>query len=218
MHIDKLILGDYQTNCYIIRPSEKVRACAIIDTGLEPRSILATLKQKDLNPEAVILTHGHADHIAAIPFLKQEYPEIEVLIHKADAQMLEDPKKNLSVLAGANITAGSATTEIEDEPELEYAGLKLQVLHTPGHTPGGICLYSKRHSLIFTGDTLFAGSIGRTDFPGYDQQNCQKQLIDSIREKILSISENTNVYPGHGPATTIRNEKKYNPYCQAEAI
>ena len=214
MHIDKLVLGAYETNSYVLRSNASAKDALIIDTGLTPQTLIDFLKQKKLTPVGLILTHGHADHIAAISPLRQSFPDIKVVIHAADAPMLSSGLKNLSALAGVSIKTDPADLIIENEGPVEFAGITLNILHTPGHTPGGICLYSQLDSLIFTGDTLFAGSIGRTDFPNYDVEECFAQLVANIKTKLVPLPDETRVLPGHGPETTMRNEKKHNPYLQ----
>ena len=214
MHIDKLILGAYETNSYVLRSNAAAEDVLIIDTGLTPLPLINFLKQNELNPVALILTHGHADHIAGVTPLRQNFSDIKVAIHPCDAPMLVSAGKNLSNLAGVNIETDPAEVIIKTEEPLEFAGLTLNVLLTPGHTPGGICLYSQPGSVVFTGDTLFAGSIGRTDFPGYDVEKCFTQLVGNINAKLTALPQDTKVLPGHGPETTIKNEKKHNPYLQ----
>lgn len=208
MKIDRLILGMYETNCYILRDSETAQDCLIVDTGLEAGELIDFLQRAKLNPIAVVLTHGHADHITGLAALHKNYPDIKVYIHKLDAEMLTGAKSNLSLLAGGLFSTKPADFLIEEGGTIEQAGIKLQVLHVPGHTQGGICLYSKDEGLVFVGDTLFADSIGRTDFPG----GSMTQLITGIREKLLTLPDETVVYPGHGPTTTIAHEKAYNPF------
>ena len=210
MEIDRLVVGMYQTNCYVLRESITAKNCLIIDTGLEAGPVIDFLNEHKLNPAAVILTHGHADHIAGLGILREEYPDTKVYIHKLDAQMLTDKEQNLSALAGIQFSAEPADVLIEEGDMVEEAGIKLAVLHTPGHTQGGVSLYSKDEQIIFVGDTLFADSIGRADFPGGNME----QLITSIKEKLLGLPEETAIYPGHGPTTTIRQEKAYNPFLQ----
>lgn len=218
MKIDLLVMGLYQTNCYVLRESQAAKACPersrrdclIIDAGLGGGELIDFLQGHKLNPVAVILTHGHIDHIAAVTALRKNYPDIKVYIHKLDAEMLAEPLHNLSALAGRLFRVKPADFLIEDKSIIEHAGIKLTVLHTPGHTPGGICLYSKDNEIVFTNDTLFAESIGRTDFPG----GSMGELIKSIREKILTLPDETKVYPGHGPATTIAEEKIHNPFLK----
>ncbi len=210
MKIDHLILGSYQTNCYILRCDSSAADCLIIDTGLEAGPLLDFLQSNKLNPVAVVLTHGHADHITAIPLLRQAWPDIKVYIHKLDATLLADCAGNLSALAGISFKTEPADVILNAGDTIEAAGIRLGVFHTPGHTQGGICLYSKDDGIVFTGDTLFAESVGRTDFPGGDMA----QLIESIKQNLCSLADETVVYPGHGPETTIAQEKKYNPYLK----
>jgi glyoxylase-like metal-dependent hydrolase (beta-lactamase superfamily II) len=208
MKIDIIVLGAYQTNCYILQENQHAKDCLLIDTGLEPSPLFDYLEENNLNPIALALTHGHADHIAGIDRLKKDYPKIKVYIHRLDAIMLTEHRHNLSALAGETFETEPADVLIEDGDTIEQAGISLKVFHTPGHTTGGICLYSKDDNILFSGDSLFADSIGRTDFPGGNMT----KLITAIKEKLLILPDRTTVYPGHGPATTIAQEKKYNPY------
>lgn len=208
MEIDCLILGSYQTNCYVLRQSPTTKDCLLIDTGLEADGLIDFLDNHRLKPRAIILTHGHADHITGIPVLRKKNPEIKVYIHKLDAEMLTDPRHNLSELAGIEFRTKPADLLIAEGDVIEQADIKLEVFHTPGHTPGGICLYSREQKVVFVGDTLFADSVGRTDFPGGNMT----QLIQSIKQKLLTLPEDTAVYPGHGPITTIGREKTSNQY------
>jgi hydroxyacylglutathione hydrolase len=210
MKIDRLVLGAYETNCYVLRSSEAVKDCLIIDTGLGAQKLIKFLYENTLNPVAVVLTHGHIDHIEGVATLRAEFPDIKVYIHKLDAEMLSEPYTNLSAMTGAAFSVEPADFLLEEHSIIEQAGIKLSVIHTPGHTPGGICLYSKDEGTVFTDDTLFADSIGRTDFPNGDT----KQLLQSIREKLFTLPDYTKVYSGHGPATTIAHEKKYNPFLR----
>ena len=210
MKIDRLILGDFQTNCYVVRADEAATDCLIVDAGLDADDLIELLQRDRLNPVATVLTHGHADHIVGTAALREHFPQTRVYIHKLDAPMLADPRANLSAFAGMVFTAEPADVLLEDGDTVEQAGITLKVLHTPGHTPGGICLYAEREGLVFVGDTLFADSVGRTDFPGGDMD----QLIESIRTKLFTLPENTAVYPGHGMRTTIGREKRSNPYVR----
>lgn len=208
MKIDRLVLGEFETNCYILRSSELTTDCLIIDTGLDVHPLLEFLDKNKLKPVAVILTHGHIDHITGVGGLRERYPSIEVYIHKNDAELLTDEVANLSFMAGESFSTSEADHLVEEPDVIEEAGIQLRVIHSPGHTPGGICLYSQKDGIVFVGDTLFADSVGRTDFPGGDM----RQLIESVKEKLLILPDETVVYPGHGPQTTIGREKKNNPF------
>jgi hydroxyacylglutathione hydrolase len=208
MKIDRLVLGDFETNCYVVRPDESVVDCLIVDPGFDADNLLEFLTQHRLHPVAIVLTHGHVDHIAGLALLRQHYPHAKVCIHRLDAGMLANARANLSAFTGGPFTAPAADVLLEDGDTVEEAGVKLKVLHTPGHTPGGICLYAEADGIIFVGDTLFADSVGRTDFPGGDMD----QLLASIERRLLPLPENTVVHPGHGMRTTLGREKRANPF------
>ena len=208
MIINHFVLGSYETNSYILRESESSRDCLIVDTGLESRGLIDFIAEHKLNPAALVLTHGHADHISGLVDLRENFPEIKVYIHKLDADMLRKPMANLSILAGALLKVGPADVLVDEPFRIEHAGIKLEVIHTPGHTAGGMCLYAREDSILFSGDTLFAESVGRSDFPG----GSATQLTESIRQKLFSLADETVVYPGHGPKTTMDMEKKHNPF------
>ncbi len=210
MKIDRLILGAFETNCYVVRADESATECLVIDTGLDGSELVAFLEEHQLTPVAVVLTHGHADHIVGLAMLRQRYPGIKVFIHQLDAQLLTDSEANLSGFAGLTFATDPADILLREGDVIDEAGVRLQVLHTPGHTLGGICLYSEADNLVFAGDTLFADSVGRTDFPGGDMD----QLIESIRTKLFTLPDKTAVYPGHGMRTTIGREKRANPFVR----
>ncbi len=210
MKIDHLILGAYETNSYVLRLSDAATDCLIIDTGLDAGSLPGFLAEQELNPLAIVFTHGHVDHIGGAVALRGKFPDMKVDIHKLDAEMLTEPQANLSGMTGMPFTTEPEDFSLAEQDVVEQAGVKLLVLHTPGHTPGGICLYSKEEGVAFVGDTLFADSVGRTDFPG----GSMPQLVSSIREKLFTLPDETKVYPGHGSATTIGHEKAYNPFLR----
>ena len=208
MKIDCFILGAYETNCYILRENAAAKDCLIIDAGLQAGQLINFLKEHKLNPVPLVLTHGHIDHIAGVAALRAEFPDIKVYIHKLDAPMLAEPHTNLSAMTGEPFSIESAEFSLKESDMIEQAGVKLSVLHTPGHTPGGICLYSDDEGIVFTDDALFADSIGRTDFPN----GSMSQLLKSIRQKLFTLPDETKVYPGHGPVTIIAREKANNPF------
>lgn len=197
-------LGTFGTNCYIIACTETGES-AIIDPGADEPWLAETLAANGLEPDAILLTHGHLDHISGIAAV-QRLTEASVAIHGEDAPMLSDPRRNGSALFGMPVTAPAPDRLLQDGDEVRVGNLRLTVIHTPGHTPGGCCFYTEGH--LFTGDTLFAGSIGRTDLAGGNYGT----LIQSIKSKLLGLPAETVVYPGHGPSTTIDDEREHNPF------
>ncbi len=210
MKITNIILGEYQTNSFCITAEDSAKDCLIVDTGLSPQPLIDHLQNGELNPVAVVYTHGHLDHTFGVKALRENWPDIKVAIHKDDADMLTDANKNLSAAMGMPLEFSPADIILNDGDQVDFAGVKFKVIHTPGHTPGGISLYSESEKLLFAGDTLFATSIGRTDFPGGDHD----LLITSIRTKLVVLPDETKVYTGHGPETTIGQEKRFNPFIQ----
>jgi hydroxyacylglutathione hydrolase len=197
-------VGALEANCYILG-CDKTQKGVIIDPGADALTIKEVLDKSGINAEYIILTHGHTDHIGALFEIKQKTGAI-VAMHSDDAEMLGDSGKNLSLYTGEMIKLPPADMILKGNETLTVGSLTLDILHTPGHTPGGISI--KTDGSVFTGDTLFLGSIGRTDFPG----GSFKTLIDSIKQKLLTLTDDTKVYPGHGSETTIKHEKLYNPF------
>jgi len=211
MEIRCITVGSFDSNCYVLSAAQSVKECVIIDAGLDLGALADVLLQQRLTAVALVLTHGHVDHIGGVEGLRRAFPPIHVSIHRFDQEMLASAEQNLSHLAGRNLTVGQADTLLEEGDPIEAAGIRLEVLHTPGHTPGGISLLSRAEGAVFTGDALFAESIGRTDFPGGDH----RQLVSAIRNKLLALPDETRVYPGHGPSTTIGWERRHNPYLRS---
>lgn len=207
MHILTMPLGDYQTNCYILY-GENQKEAIVIDPGFEGEKIINTLEKYHLTAKAIIATHGHGDHIGAIPKLKERFPEAEVMIGIKDQNHLKDCRLSLINLMGGEITL-EADRLLQEGDLIEIGGITLQVLETPGHTQGGISLSTTGH--VFVGDSLFLGDVGRTDLPGGSFETLER----SIREKLYTLSEETRVYPGHGPTTTIGREKTGNHFVRA---
>ncbi len=204
MKIETLIVSPFEVNCYLIWDEDEKKAI-IIDPGDEDELIIDTIGKLNLQPAAILLTHGHADHIAAVEPLKDKYG-IKLYIGKGDESLLESPSANVSALMGFDITCPPADKVLTDKDVLKIGGIELTVIATPGHSRGGVCYFVQNK--LFCGDTLFNGSIGRTDLPGGDYQ----QLIDSINKNILSLPDEIICYPGHGPSTTVGEERRNNPF------
>jgi len=194
-------------NCYIVG-CEETREVAVIDPGGNPRAILKSLEDDELKAVYIINTHGHIDHIGANRAIK-DATGAKILIHEADSKMLVNSVSNFSFLMGSKVTSPPADQFLKDGDIIKIGNtVELEVIHTPGHSPGGICL--KTGDIMFVGDTLFYGSIGRTDFPG----GSYKQLIENIRDRILCYDDKVVCYPGHGPETTVGFERKNNPFLR----
>jgi hydroxyacylglutathione hydrolase len=206
MKILQMEVGQLGTNCYIIY-SEQTLQAAVIDPGGSAEAIIAEINKASLKVEYIINTHGHADHITANDAVQQA-TGAKVLIHHDDAGMLTNAQRNLSAFIGGGLVCRQADRLLSHNDVINVGDIELKVLHTPGHTPGGICLLTGK--VLFAGDTLFAESIGRTDFPG----GSYAQLINSIKENLLSLDDAVKVLPGHGPETTIGWERKHNSFIQ----
>ena len=211
MKINHYVVGMVQTNCYIVINDES-KECFIIDPGASGKQLAEKIKQDSLTPVAVLLTHGHFDHVAAAEDLAKEF-DIKIYAHEAEADTLHDSQKNVSWMIGCK-ESYDADVFLKDEEVITLAGFAIKVLHTPGHTEGGCCYYVADENVVFTGDTLFAQSVGRTDFPG----GSMSQIVRSIQEKLMTLNEAGNletdimVYPGHNDPTTIETERMENPY------
>lgn len=195
------------SNCYIIG-CEETKEGIVVDPGAEGQRILKKIEELGLKVNKIILTHGHVDHIGALAEV-QEATGAKVLIHADDAGQLTDASKNLSAFVGQKMSVKAADQLLADNDKIECGKLTLEVIHTPGHTRGGISLRCEPDILI-TGDTLFAGSVGRSDFPG----GSHSQLISSIKNRLLIFPPETKVFPGHGPSSTIDEEKRENPFLR----
>ena len=200
MLIKTVTVGPLESNCYLAG-DDLTKEIFIIDPGADYEIIKGIIDKDGLKPKAVINTHGHGDHIGA----NKEFG-IPVWIHRLDADFLTDPSKNLSGAFGFLLKTKTASRLLEDGDALSMGKYKLEVIHTPGHTPGSICL--KGDGVIFTGDTLFCQGIGRTDFA----YGSEEDIMCSIKERLFTLDDDYIIYPGHGPSSTIGNEKLYNPF------
>lgn len=205
MQISTYPLGPLQTNCYLV-VNKKTNKALIIDPGMNPGVLLAEASKYDV--EGILLTHAHFDHMGGVEEAREAL-KAPLYIHPNEQSFLQDPDLNLSsgwFMTGRGIIAAPADKEYKDGNLLHLAGFEIKVLETPGHTPGSVSLQIGEH--VFSGDALFQGSIGRTDFPGGDFSQLKKSIID----KIFSLPEDVTVYPGHGAPTTVGKEKRENPF------
>jgi glyoxylase-like metal-dependent hydrolase (beta-lactamase superfamily II) len=198
----------FEENTYIVWQPGRSEA-VVFDPGLQPELILDVLGEQGLQVAAIINTHGHADHIGGNAALKEAFPEAPILIGAGDEVMLTDAEANLSAPFGFAVTSPPADRTVAEGDTVEIAGLMLDVLDVPGHSPGHVVyVYRSAPILVFGGDVLFRGSIGRTDFPG----GSHELLLSGIREKLFTLPDDTVVYPGHGPVTKVGYEKRTNPF------
>lgn len=203
--VESYVVSDFGTNCYfVINPETK--EMLIVDPGDNATMLAAKIEDEQLKPVAILLTHGHLDHASAAEELAQKF-EVKIYAHEAEKETLEDARMNLTAAFGA-AKVFHADVFLKDDEILELIGCKIKVLFTPGHTPGGCCYYFNDQRILFSGDTLFCESVGRTDFPG----GSSSTLIRSIREKLLNLSDDIKVYPGHMAQTSIGTERMYNPF------
>lgn len=201
-----LLVGLLEVNCYILG-DEETKEAVVIDPGGDENEILEALKYHGLQLKTIIDTHGHFDHVDANQPLK-EATGASIAIHEADAAMLAKPSAEAMFFTGNRLRLSAADILLKEGDVLSFGNYRLKVLHTPGHTPGGISLVMEGSTLVYVGDLLFQGSIGRTDFPGGSFED----LINAVKTKIFSLGDNYTVYPGHGPVTTVGQERKYNPF------
>jgi glyoxylase-like metal-dependent hydrolase (beta-lactamase superfamily II) len=209
MVLIRLIVGPLQVNCFILA-DEKTKEAVVIDPGDDAQAILKIIKEKDLKVKYIVNTHAHFDHVGANKAIK-EATGAELLLHEADAPLLAAAANQSRSFGMDPVSSPAADRYVKQGDVLTAGEVSLKVLHTPGHTPGGISLLEE--GLVFTGDALFAGSIGRADFPGGDLLT----LIRSIRTQLMTLPDNTKVFSGHGPATTIGEERRENPFLNKQS-
>lgn len=204
LNVSIVVVGPVQTNCYIVH--NNTGTCVIIDPGDQPERIFAKLDALALKPEAVLLTHGHFDHIGAVKPVMERYKDIPVYAYKEEKVILTDPVLNESSQMGSEELSLGAITYLDDGAELELVGETWRLIATPGHTVGSCCYFVESAPVLFAGDTLFAGSCGRTDLA----TGSMPAIINSIRNVLMKLPDETMVLPGHGPNTSIGIERKQN--------
>ena len=204
MILERVVVGSYAVNCYIVG-DEKTREAIVVDPGADGKAILAAINKHNLNVKYIILTHAHGDHIGALDVVKAE-TKAPVLIHQNDEGMLQDKNRNFTSFMGGKAIEMGADKFLNDGDVLNIGDIELKIIHTPGHSKGGICILFE--NVLICGDSLFAGSIGRTDLEGGNYA----QLIQAIKDKILVLDDSINVLPGHGPTSTIGRERVSNPF------
>ena len=208
MIFETIVVGHLAVNCFILG-CETTREAVIVDPGADAQRVLDAVKKLDLKVRYVINTHGHFDHVGGNSKVVAA-TGAPLLVHEADIPFLSRAS-DVAVMYGLQAENSPAPAEfLKDGMIIPFGTCSIKVFHTPGHTPGGCCLYLESEGKVITGDTLFADSVGRTDFPG----SSHEALITGIREKLLVLPEQTAVYPGHGPATTIGHERRHNEYLQ----
>ena len=204
-------LGPMETNSYVLGSADE-GSCLVIDVGAQPLPLLDSLSRKNLRLEAVVLTHGHYDHIAGVKELLKAHPQAQLILGQDAQKVVSSPLRNLSVLFFRPFSSRQADRLVAQPQRIELAGLSLEVMDLPGHSPGSIGLYDAQEGSVYCGDTLFAGSVGRTDFPGASQE----LLLESIRNRLMALPDETKVWPGHGPPTTIGLERRTNPFLNGQ--
>lgn len=208
MILEKIIVGPFQENCYVIG-DEETGDGALIDPGDEGARIALAVEHTNLEIGQIILTHSHIDHIGAVAQLADEYA-CPVLLHAEAEPMLKQAPTQAMMMGLKFSKVPNVDRHIEDEETLKVGGLTLKSLYTPGHAPGHLAFYIENEGMVISGDALFAGSVGRVDLPG----GSMEVLMQSINERLLTLPDETVVHPGHGPETTIGNEKSYNPFLR----
>ncbi len=211
LHVESFIEASFQENAYLTWEDGQADAW-IIDPGFPPQTdeIIEAVRRHKLQPVAVLITHAHPDHIAGVAAIRAAYPDLPLVGPRDEQHMCRDPQANLSAMMGLELVVPEFDQPIALGDTLKLGSLTWKVLDVAGHSPGGVAYYCPAAGVVFTGDALFAGSIGRTDFPG----SSHERLLDNIRQNLYALPADTVVYSGHGPETTIRREQQTNPFVQ----
>ncbi|MFM9413773.1 MBL fold metallo-hydrolase [Peptococcus simiae] len=207
MRVEPLVVGPIEANCYLVY-AEDSKEAAIIDPGADGRRIIAEIDRLGLSPKMVINTHGHYDHVGANDDVAGHF-DIPVYIYRDDAGMLGSQQD----FFGMQVHTRAADREMTDGDKIPLAGQEITVIHTPGHTRGGCVLYLEKEGIAFTGDTVFKGTVGRTDLDG----GSFEEIVASVQKRLADLPDDTVLYPGHGPKTTLAFERQHNPYFRWEA-
>jgi len=199
MKIKKIVVGPIDVNCYLISTDSKLY---VVDPGSDANKVISQIKKEGKSLDAILLTHGHIDHISAVKEVSEAFDNAPVYLHKDGNDLYLNPNNSMMPFFPPIVNPVI--------PVSEFEATEFETIHTPGHSRGSVCFYFMEEAVLFSGDTLFCESIGRTDLPGGDYN----EILVSIRKKILILPENTKVYPGHGSSSSIKNEKKYNPFLK----
>ena len=207
MKIKYTVLGPFMTNTYIVY-NENTMEGLVVDPSFTPEHYIKAIEDSHIILRSIFLTHAHVDHMAGMNALRAQFPEAELYMSPGDASYLRDPKKNLSFQFSTPVLVEDPEHWVKGCDVIQTCGLTFHVIDTPGHTPGGISFYEKEEKIVFTGDALFQGSIGRTDFPG----GSMTQLVEGIKKHLFCLPDDVVVLSGHGNPTSIGVEKKTNPF------
>ena len=208
LELQQMVLGPVYTNCYFLKNKETGEAL-IVDPADSPKRIFQKVEDMGAKPVGILLTHGHFDHVMALPYLMEQKPDLNVYLYESEAEVLASPDLNLGSLMGMNLSL-KANHLVKDGEIIDVLGTKVKCIHVPGHTKGGVCYYFADYGWLISGDTLFQMSIGRTDFPTGNLND----LLTAIREKLFVLPPWTKVLSGHTPPTTIEEESRSNPFLQ----
>lgn len=205
--IHPFVLGDYQTNCFVITtPGSK--DCWIVDCGFEPQELLDFIEHEGLNPISILLTHAHSDHIAGVDEAIKRFGKLPIFLHEAEAEWCANPMLNLSGMIGRPVSVSPPDHLMKGGETIQLNDSEWRIIHTPGHSPGGVSFIHDPSNQAIVGDAIFAGSIGRIDFPTSDPE----KMRHTIFEVLMKLPDEMTIYPGHGPSSTIGRERRSNPF------